>query len=118
MWTGGQVSFRRVKVICVDLVSLIISRHFRVHCSILLRWAWMLIEAVVGFEWVAIIAVSSANVLRMVVEVCGISGVYIVYRFCIMSGVTRSGPGALRGWQSFISPVSSPKVKERGFCAC
>jgi hypothetical protein len=29
----------------------------------------MFIEAVVGFEWVAIIAVSSANVLRVVVEV-------------------------------------------------
>jgi hypothetical protein len=31
MWTGGQVSFRRVKVICADLVSLIFSRHFRVQ---------------------------------------------------------------------------------------
>jgi hypothetical protein len=40
----------------------------------------MFIEAVVGFEWVAIIAVSSANVLRRVVEVCGISAVYNVYR--------------------------------------
>jgi hypothetical protein len=40
----------------------------------------MFIEAVVGFEWVAIIAVSSANVLRRVVEVCGISAVYSVYR--------------------------------------
>jgi hypothetical protein len=38
----------------------------------------MFIEAVVGFEWIAIIAVSSANVLRMVVEVCGISAVYSV----------------------------------------
>jgi hypothetical protein len=40
----------------------------------------MFIEAVVGFEWVAIIAVSSVNVLRRVVEVCGISAVYSVYR--------------------------------------
>ena len=32
-------------------------------------------KAVVGFEWVAIITVSSANVLRMVVEFCGISAV-------------------------------------------
>ena len=39
----------------------------------------MFIEAVTGFEWVAIIAVSSANVLRTVVEVCGISAVYSVY---------------------------------------
>jgi hypothetical protein len=29
----------------------------------------MFIEAVGGFEWVAIIAVSSANVLRVVVEI-------------------------------------------------
>jgi hypothetical protein len=40
----------------------------------------MFIEAVVGFEWVAIIAGSSANVLRVVVEVCGMSAVYSVYR--------------------------------------
>ena len=80
MWTGEQVSFRRVKVMCADLVSLIFSRHFRVQCSVLLRWAWTFIEAVVGSEWVAIIAVSSANVLRMVLEVCGISAVYSVYR--------------------------------------
>jgi hypothetical protein len=40
----------------------------------------MFIEAVVGFEWVAIIAVSSANVLRTVVDVCGMSAVYSVYR--------------------------------------
>jgi hypothetical protein len=29
----------------------------------------MFIEGVVGFEWVAIVAVSSANVIRVVVEV-------------------------------------------------
>jgi hypothetical protein len=69
MWTGGQVSFRRVNVICADLVSLIFSRHFRVQCSILRRWVWIFNEAVVGFEWVAIIVVSSANVLRVVVGV-------------------------------------------------
>jgi hypothetical protein len=40
----------------------------------------MFIEVVVGFEWVAIISVSSENVLRRVVEVCGISAVYSVYR--------------------------------------
>jgi hypothetical protein len=32
-----------------------------------------------SFVWFAIIAVSSANVLRTVVEVCGISTVYSVY---------------------------------------
>jgi hypothetical protein len=53
MWTGEQVSFRRAKVICAYLVSLIFSRHFRVQCPILRRWAWIFIEAVVRFEWVA-----------------------------------------------------------------
>ena len=79
-YTGGQVSFHKVKVMCADLVSFIFSRHFRVQRSILRRWAWMFIDAVVGFEWVAIIAVSSANVLRTVLEVCGMSAVYSVYR--------------------------------------
>jgi hypothetical protein len=35
----------------------------------------MYIEAITGSEWVSIIAVSSANVLRMVVVVCGMSAV-------------------------------------------
>jgi len=68
-YTGGQVSFRKVKVMCADLVSFIFSRQFRVQRSILRRWAWMFMEAVVGFECVAIIAVSSANVLRTEHEV-------------------------------------------------
>ena len=78
--TGGQVSFRKVKVMCADLVSFIFSHHFCVQRSILCRWAWMFIDAVVGFEWVVIIAMSSANVLRMVLEVCRMSAVYSVYR--------------------------------------
>ena len=28
-YTGGQVPFRKVKVLCADLVSFIFSRHFR-----------------------------------------------------------------------------------------
>jgi len=74
-YTGGQVSFRKVKVMCTDLVSFIFSRHFHFLRSILRRWAWMFIDAVVGFECVAIIAVSSANVLSTVLEVCGMSAV-------------------------------------------
>ena len=35
-----------------------------------------------------------------------------------MSSVTRSGPGALRGWRFVITPVSSPKVNGRGFSVC
>ena len=63
-YTSGQVSFRKVKVMCADFVLFIFIRHFRVQRSILRRWAWMFIDAVVGFQWVAIIAVSSAKVLR------------------------------------------------------
>jgi hypothetical protein len=40
----------------------------------------MFFEALIGFVWVAIIAVSSANVLRIVLGVCGISAVYSVYK--------------------------------------
>jgi hypothetical protein len=38
--------------------------------------------------------------------------------FCIMSGVTSSRPGALRGWRCFITPVSYSKVNARGFSVC
>jgi hypothetical protein len=40
----------------------------------------MFFEAMIGFVWVAIIAVSSAKVLRIVLVVCGISAVYSVYK--------------------------------------
>ena len=77
-YTGGQVPFRKVKVLCADLVSFIFGRHFRVQRSIFRRWAW--INAVVGFQWVAIIAVSSAKMLRTVLEVCGKSALFSVNR--------------------------------------
>ena len=38
--------------------------------------------------------------------------------FCSMSGVTKSGPGALRGWRRLITPLSSPMVNARGFSVC
>ena len=72
MYIGGQVPFRRVNVICADWVSLIFSRHLRVHCSIFRKWACRFIEAMVGFEWVFMIAMSSAYVLRIVLVVSGI----------------------------------------------
>ena len=80
MYNGGQVPFRRVNVICADLVSLIFSRHLRVHCSIFCKWACRFIEAMVEFEWAVMIAVSSAYVLRIVLVVSGMSAVYNVYR--------------------------------------
>ena len=81
MYTGGQVPFRRVNVMCADLVSLIFSIHLRVQFSIFCKWACRFIEAMVGFEWVVMIAVSSAYVLRVVLVVCGKSAVYNVYRY-------------------------------------
>ena len=80
MYNGGQVPFRRVNVICADLSSLIISRHLRVHFSIFRKGARRFIEAVVGFEWVIMIAVSSAYVLRTALVVSGMSAVYNMYR--------------------------------------
>ena len=80
IYNGGQVPFRRVNVICADLVSLIFSRHLRVHFSIFRKLACRFIEAMVGFEWVVMIAVSSAYVLRIVLVVSGMSAVYNVYR--------------------------------------
>ena len=35
-----------------------------------------------------------------------------------MSGVIRSGPGALRGWRCLITPLSSPMENARGFSVC
>jgi hypothetical protein len=80
MGGGGLVPLHRVNVICADLVSLIFSRHLCVHCSIFCKWACRFIEAMFGFEWVVMIAVSSAYVLSMVSVVSGMSAVYIVYR--------------------------------------
>jgi len=80
MYNGGPVPFRTVNVICADLVSLIFSRHLHVHCSIFCKWACRFIEAMVGFERVVMIAVSSAYVLRTVLVVSGMSAVYNVYR--------------------------------------
>jgi hypothetical protein len=77
MYNGGLVLFRMVNVICADLVLLIFSRHLRVHCSIICKWACKFIEAMFGFEWVVMIAVSSAYVLSVV---SGMSAAYIVYR--------------------------------------
>jgi len=37
---------------------------------------------------------------------------------CIMSVVTRSGPGALWGWRCLITHLSSPVVNARGFSIC
>jgi len=80
MYNGGQVPFRRLNVICADLVLLIFSRHLRVDCSIFRKWACRFIEAMVGFEWIVMIAVSSAYVLRTVLVVSGMFAVYNVYR--------------------------------------
>ena len=50
MYNGGLVPFRRVNMICADLVSLIFSRHLRVNFSIFCKWAYRFIEAMVGLS--------------------------------------------------------------------
>ena len=76
MLIAGQLSFLRVKVICDDLVSFIFIFPFFSNFSMVLRCSWRLREAVVGFAWVANIAVSSANVPIVVSLGVGRSDVY------------------------------------------
>jgi hypothetical protein len=80
MYNGGLVPFCGVNVICTDLVSLIFSRYLCVHCSIFCKWACRFIESMFVFEWVVMVAVSSAYVLSVVSVVSGLSAVYIVCR--------------------------------------
>ena len=79
IYTGGECLRRRVNVMCEDLDSFIFSLHIRVQFSTVRRWSWRLAEAKAGSEWVVVIAVSSAKMLRIVLSGCGISAVYIVY---------------------------------------
>ena len=63
MLIGGHCPLRLVNVICVDLFWLTFIRHFCSHFSMLVRWSCRFLDAVVGSESFAIIAVSSAKVL-------------------------------------------------------
>jgi hypothetical protein len=64
-----------VKVTCLDFPSFIFIFHLRVHFSILWMWICRFAEAVMGFEWLDRMAVSSANVLRAVFGDRGMSAV-------------------------------------------
>ena len=75
MLTGGQWPFRRVNVMCVDLDSLTLIFHLRSHFSVLCKCCWRLRDAIVGSAWVTNIAVSSANMLKVVPLDVGKSGV-------------------------------------------
>jgi hypothetical protein len=61
MYNVGLVPFRRVNVICADLVSLIYSRHLRAHCSFFCKWTCRFIEAMFGFEWVVMIEIKKVT---------------------------------------------------------
>jgi hypothetical protein len=75
----GQFPLLSVKVTCLNFSSFIFIFHLRVHFSILWRWICRFAEAVMEFEWLDRMAVSSAKVLRMYlgVEGCRPCRVYI-----------------------------------------
>jgi hypothetical protein len=58
--TGGQESCLREKVVWTDLLWLSLILHLVYHCESLSRWDCKLAEAVTGFSWIEIIALSSA----------------------------------------------------------
>ena len=66
MVTCVQNCFRSVKVTWIDLFSFISKRHLRNHFSIKSRPRWRVEEAIVGSEWDANKAVSSANIVVVI----------------------------------------------------
>ena len=62
----GHFHLLNEKVTCLDFSSFIFIFHLRVHFSMHWRWVCKFVEAVMGFEWLDRMAVSSANVLRAV----------------------------------------------------
>ena len=76
MLIAEQLSFLSVKVKCDDLVSFTFIFHFFNQFSTVLRCSCRLREAAMGSEWVANIAVSSANVPIVVSLNVGRSDVY------------------------------------------
>ncbi len=75
--TDGHVVFLRVKVRCVDLVSLAFMRHFLSQFCISYRAVCNLCVAITGSTCVVRIAVSSAKVAISVSAVTGRSAVYM-----------------------------------------
>jgi len=69
----GQFPLLSEKVTCFDFSSFIFIFHLRVHFSMLWRLVCKFAEAVMGFEWLDRMAVSSANVLRIVFGDWGMS---------------------------------------------
>jgi hypothetical protein len=63
MRIGGPCPLRVVNVICVDLFWLTFILHFWSHFSMLVRSSCRFLDAVVGSESFATIAVSSAKVI-------------------------------------------------------
>ena len=63
MLIDGHYPLRFVNVMCVDLFWLTFIRHFCSHFSMPVRWSCRFLDAVVGSESFATIAVSSAKVL-------------------------------------------------------
>ena len=80
MLIDGHCPLRLVNVICVDLFWLTFIRHFCSHFSMPVRWSCRILDAVVGSESFATIAVTSAKVLITVFCYVGRSDVCSVYR--------------------------------------
>jgi len=74
--TGGIILGLWVKVMRVDLFSLILIFH-KVNLS-WVRWSWRLLTVVASSELVEIMAVSSVKVARAVIIDWGKSTVYIL----------------------------------------
>ena len=65
--TDGHLAFFKVNVICADLFSLATILHFLIHSWISSKVCCKIEDAISGFLFTAMIAVSSANVA---VHVC------------------------------------------------
>jgi hypothetical protein len=94
--TGGQTNLRNVKVTWEDFVSFIFIFHRLVHRFIMLRWLWIIRQAVAESWCDAEISVSSAYVPRKVKGVLGMSWVNTEYRKGAIS--LRWGTPALMRW--------------------
>jgi len=75
-WTGGHVSFFKMKVTLTDLVSFAFIRHFLSHNWISRKCNCNLCEAIAGFSCAVRTTVSLANVAVVLSSVVARSAVY------------------------------------------
>lgn len=78
--TGGGCLWRRAKVVCIDLFSLIFTRQWEYQCDRSLRWLWRVDETMSGSVWVTYITLSSAYSAIWVFGLVGWSAEYRLKR--------------------------------------